>query len=280
MSAPAARTRRAPSALPHPLRVGLARGGLELKRFLRERDAVVFTFSLPVVMLVLLATVFDDAIPGTGIGASQVFAASMLAAGVMSIAFVGLGTGIAQDRDDGTLKRLRGTPTPLMSYLLGKVLLVLALSLAEITVLLAVGAGLFGLRLPTEPGRWLTFAWVLPLGVVACALLGIAVSALPRSAKSASAVILLPFVGLQFVSGVLFNPVSELPSPLVEIGSAFPLKWMAQGFRSVFLPDTMTFQEVAGAWEPGRTALMLAAWCLGGLALCLLTFRWRGRGQG
>ena len=33
--------------LPSPLRIGLSRGALELKTFFREKDAVVFTFSLP-----------------------------------------------------------------------------------------------------------------------------------------------------------------------------------------------------------------------------------------
>ncbi|MFI1189981.1 ABC transporter permease [Streptomyces californicus] len=274
---PARRTRPAP---PGVVKVGIARGAVELKQFFRERDAVVFTFALPVVLLLLLAGIFSGTVPETGVKASQIFAASMIAAGIMSTTFVSLGTGIAQDRDDGTLKRLRGTPTPMASYFIGKVLMVLVVSFAEVVVLLAIGRGIFDLRLPTDPAKWFTFGWVFVLGVVSCALLGIAISSLPRTAKSASAVIMLPFIGLQFVSGVLFNPISELSSPLVEIGSAFPLKWMAQGFRSVFLPDSMTFQEVAGSWELGRTAVILAAWCVGGLVLCLLTFRWKNSRQG
>jgi ABC-2 type transport system permease protein len=55
---------------------------------------------------------------------------------------------------------------------------------------------------------------------------------------------------------------------------------MAQGFRSAFLPDTILTQEVVNSWEHGRTAIILAAWCIGGLALCLTTFRWRGRRDG
>ncbi|MFG3256590.1 ABC transporter permease [Streptomyces sp. NPDC048172] len=274
------RVREARPAPPSLLRIGVARGGLELRQFFRERDAVVFTFSLPVVLLLLLAGIFNDKVPETGVPASQIFAASMIAAGIMSTTFVNLGNGIAQDRDDGTLKRLRGTPTPLAAYFLGKVLLVLVVSFAEVVLLLAVGKGLFDLPLPGDVTKWLVFAWVFVLGVIACALLGIAISSVPKSAKSASAVITLPFIGLQFISGVLFNPINELPSPLVEIGSFFPLKWMAQGFRSVFLPDSMTFQEVAGSWELGRIALVLAAWCVGGLILCMLTFRWKSSRQG
>jgi ABC-2 type transport system permease protein len=276
--------RQAPQAQrsepPNVLRTGVARATIELKQFFRERDAVVFTFSLPVVLLVLLASIFRGTVPGTGVPTSQIFAASMIAAGIMSATFVTLGTGIAQDRDDGTLKRLRGTPTPPTSYFIGKVLLVLVVSFAEVVVLLAVSRVMFDLRVPADLGTWAVFAWVFLLGVVSCALLGIAISSLPRSAKSASAVILLPFIALQFISGVLFNPITALPSPMVEIGSAFPLKWMAQGFRSVFLPDSMTFQEMAGSWELGRTALILSAWCGGGLLLCLLTFRWKNSRQG
>lgn len=52
---------------------------------------------------------------------------------------------------------------------------------------------------------------------------------------------------------------------------------MCQGFLSVFLPDTAAVIEQTGAWEPGRSPWCLGAWCLGGLVLCLLTFRWRSR---
>jgi ABC-2 type transport system permease protein len=257
--------------------LGLARGVIELKTFFRQRDSVAFTFSLPAVLLLVLGSVFTDEFDGTGITVSQMFAAGMIASGIASTSFVNLGIGIASDRDDGTLKRLRGTPMPPISYFVGKVILVLVASLAEVVILLATGMLVFDLALPTEPSRWFTFAWVFLLGVTGCALLGIAVSSIPRSARSAPAVLNLPFIVLQFVSGIYVLPIRDLPEPLVQIGSLFPLKWMAQGFRSVFLPDVMAEQEVTGAWEHGRVALVLAAWCIGGLILCLTTFRWRGR---
>ena len=73
--------------------------------------------------------------------------------------------------------------------------------LAQIAILLAVGTTMFGLRPPTGRDRWLTFAWVVVLGVLACALLGIAVSAVQHTAKSAPAVVQMPFIVLQFISG-------------------------------------------------------------------------------
>jgi ABC-2 type transport system permease protein len=266
-------TQRSPGALA----LGLARGAVELKTFFRQKEAVVFTFSLPVVLLILLGTLFSGEIEGTGVTVGSLFAAGMIAAGVASTSFVNLGIGIATDRDDGTLKRLRGSPMPAASYFFGKIVLVLAASLAEAALVIGVGWLLFDLSLPMELGRWLTFGWVFALGVTGCALLGIAASSLARTARSAPAVMNLPYLSLMFVSGIYFIPIADLPSWVIQLGSFFPFKWMAQGFRSVFLPDTLTGLEVAGAWEHGRVALVLAAWCVGGLVLCLTTFRWRSR---
>jgi ABC-2 type transport system permease protein len=257
---------------------GAARGGLELRRFFRNPSTMVFTFALPTVLLVLLGSVFGDRIEVPGVSAAQVLAAGMIAAGVMSTTFVSLGTDIAGDRTDGTLTRLNSTPLPPVSYFLGKIVLVAVTTVVQIAIMLTVAVALFGLELPSTADRWLTFAWVFVLGVVGCSLLGIAISTVPRDARTASAVTQLPYLVLQFISGVFVNPLTALPVGLVTAASFFPVKWMAQGFRSVFLPDSMAVFEPAGSWEPDRVALVLGAWCVIGLVLCLATFRWRRRG--
>ncbi|HEX5597579.1 MAG TPA: ABC transporter permease [Micromonosporaceae bacterium] len=260
--------------------LGLHRGLLEMKAFFRERDAVVFTFALPAVLLALLGSLFSGVYEGSTVTPAQYLAPSMIAAGIASTTFVNLGIGIAADREDGTLKRLRGAPVPPSAYFLGKVFMVLVISLAEVALLLVIGVLMFGIELPSDPQRWLTFTWVFLLGVTGCSLLGIAASSLAGSARSAGAVMNLPYLVLAFVSGIFYTPISALPEPLLQAGSLFPLKWMAQGFRSVFLPDTILSHEVIHSWEHGRAALILSVWCVGGLLLCLTTFRWRGRRDG
>jgi ABC-2 type transport system permease protein len=257
--------------------LGLHRGVIELKQFFRERDAVVFTFALPAVLLVLLGSLIDGVYEGSTVTSSQYLAPSMIAAGIASTTFVNLGIGMAADREDGTLKRLRGVPMPPAAYFLGKVGLVLVVTIIEVLVLLAVGVLLFDLDLPSTAARWLVFGWVFLLGVIACSFLGIAVSSLARSERSAGAVMNLPYIVLAFISGIFFTPISAVPEPLLTLGSVFPLKWMAQGFRSAFLPDGILSHEVVPSWEHGRTALILLAWCLGGLLLCLTTFRRQSR---
>ncbi|ALG06067.1 ABC transporter permease [Kibdelosporangium phytohabitans] len=261
-------------ALPSPLAIGLARGLTELKLFFRNKEQAIFTFAFPAGILAVIGSVFSQPYGDTGVESNQVLAASMVGAGIIATSFVNLSVSVALDREDGTLSRLRGTPMPAVSYFIGKIILVLVASIAETVLILAVGVGMYDLDLPTAPGKWLTFTWVFVLSVVSCSLIGIFTASLAKSASSASAVANLPYVGLQFISGVYMNPITWLPAGMVTVASFFPIKWSAQGFRSVFLPDSMARYEMAGTWELGKTSLVLGAWCVAGLVLCLVTFRW------
>ncbi|WP_026424734.1 ABC transporter permease [Actinokineospora inagensis] len=266
------------TTLPSTLGNGLTRGAAELRMFFRSREAVLFTFSFPAIVLVLLGSIFNKGGHGDT-PMSQVLAASMIASGILSTAFISVGVGIAADREDGTLKRLRGTPITAGAYFIGKIVLVAVATLAEVVLMLAVGVVAFDLKLPSDPAKWLTLAWILVLSVVACTLLGVAASGLAKSGRSSAAVLNLPVIALQFTSGV-YVAMSALPSAMVRVAAFFPVRWMAQGFRSVFLPDGLAAEEVAGSWELGRVALVLGAWCVVGLVLCLTTFRWTERRAG
>ncbi|NNN31207.1 ABC transporter permease [Streptomyces sp. S3(2020)] len=265
--------------LPGAFGIGLQRGALELRQFFRQRDQVVFTFAFPVVFLFLFASIFSDDVEGAGITASQLYVPAMMAAGIMSTSFQSLGISIAIERDEKVLRRLRGTPMPPASYFLGKIWLVLVTGLMETAILLLVGTTLYDVELPSDATRWFHFTWIFVLGLTACALLGIAISSVPKSGKSATSVVVLPFLVLQFISGV-YIAIDTIPDWMLDIGALFPLKWMCQGLRGVFLPDSAQVLEQAGGWEFGRIALVLGAWCIGGLVLCLLTFRWKNRRDG
>jgi ABC-2 type transport system permease protein len=266
----------AATELPGTWRLGMARGGIEVKAFFRDKMAVAFIFGLPSILLVLLGSIFGSQAAVQGVTVGQLFTAGMIAGGIMSTSFQYLAISIATERENGMLKRLSGTPMPRTAYFAGKLVQVMVCTVAETVLLMAVGMLFYHLHLPTEPGRWWTFAWVFVLGSAACALLGIAASSVPRSAASAMPVITLPFTVLQFISGV-YVPFSVVPDWMRTVASFFPLKWMAQGMRSVFLPEQAAALEPAGSWEHGRTALVLLAWTAAGLILCVKTFRWQSR---
>ncbi|WP_040338470.1 ABC transporter permease [Candidatus Blastococcus massiliensis] len=269
-AAPADRT-----VLPPLASVYRSRSAVELKEFFRQRESVVFTLLLPVLLLVVFGAVLDFDL-GSGVTFTQYFMAGIIAAGILGASLQNMAISIATERSDGTLKHLAGTPMPRSAYFVGKVVQVLAVSVASIVVLLLVGVVFYDIDLPSGTD-WLTFAWVAGLGAAACTLLGIAVSSLAKNGRSASATVTPFALLLQFISGVFFQ-FSEIPSWMQTIASLFPLKWMAQGLRSVFLPDALAADEPAGSWELGRVALVLAAWCVVGLVLCVRTFRWHDRG--
>ena len=241
--------------------------------FYRRPEQVGLTFSMPAVICVLLGSIFSTRLPNSHISIGAVIAASMLAYGILSTSFINLGISIATDRETAALRRLRGTPTTASSYFIGKIMLVAILSFAEAVILLLVGILGFGLRLPTDVFGWFTLGWVFVLGVTSCSLLGIFISNFASNAVSAAVITNGPAVGLQFVSGT-YVPLTVLPTWMLAIGSVFPVKWMAQGFRSVLLPPPMVAFEPAGSWEHWRTFFVLTAWSVGGLAGCLAVFRW------
>jgi ABC-2 type transport system permease protein len=257
----------------HVARIGWERGKLEVKEFFRQRESVVFTVAFPVILLFIFGSVLNYNIEG-GIKFSQYFVPGIIAAGLFGVCFQTVAIQIAIERDKGILKRLQGTPMPPASYFFGKIVMIFTLVILEIAVLLAIASALGKVTLPSDWHKWVTFGWLTVIGTVAGSLLGIAFSSVPRSGKAAPATITPIALVLQFLSGVYFV-FTGLPTWLQHVGAFFPLKWIAQGYRSVFLPDRFAAQEPAHTWEHGRIALILAVWAVGGLILTLRTFRWR-----
>ncbi len=258
--------------------IGLRQGALEIRQFLRSREQVVFTLAFPVIMILVFASIFDGEIGG-GVRFTQYFVTGMIATGLMTAGFQALAIQIPIERDRGVLKRLRGTPMPPWVYFAGKVLMVAFIAVLETVLLLVVATLLFGLELPSSAGRWLTFLWVASLGTAACTLCGIAFSSLARTGRSAPAVVTPVALVLQFISGVFFV-FTTLPAWMQQTAAVFPLKWMCQGLRAVFLPESFGTQEPGGSYELGRVALMLGLWSVIGLVLCLTTFRWTTKRDG
>jgi ABC-2 type transport system permease protein len=262
------------------LRLGVRRARYEVTTYFRQGDSLFFTFLFPTVMFVIFAVAFGSsenigtAPDGSGgITLAAYYLPGMVAAGILLSGIQNLAVDIATERSDGTLKRLAGTPLPVLSYFIGKLGQVLVTSLLQLALLLAVASIAFGVELPSDGEHWLRFAWVYLLGIATSAALGIGLSRLPRSGKSASAVIVPILLVLQFISGVYIQ-FAMLPEWLRDVAGVFPLRWIAQGMRSAFLPDDAASAEVGGTWDLGTAALVIAAWLVLGVVGSALTFRW------
>jgi ABC-2 type transport system permease protein len=270
----------APALRPAPpgaTRIGWARIWLEVRLFSRDPGQVAFSFAYPVVMLVIFGSVFSDQEAAPGVDFRRYFVAGIAATGIMLTSFQSVGTAIAEERERGDLLRLQTLGTPVLAYVLGKAGQVVVATAAQLTLLLTVAAWAYDVPLPDDAGRWGTFVWVALLGVLAGTVLGIAVSSFVGSARAAGAGIPAFAVVLQFFSGV-FIVFTELPAWMQQVAALFPLKWMTQGMRSVFLPAEAASAEPAASWEHGSIAWITAAWVVVGVLICVRTFRWRRDG--
>ncbi len=262
-------------APPGVLRTTRHRVAAEVLQFRRTREAVFFTVAFPLIMLVLFGTIFGHAEigpPQANVSFAQYFVAGMIGSGIWGACFQNVAITLALDRDSGALKRLAGTPMPRTAFFFGKMAFVLVVTLVETALLILLGVLFYGLRMPPAE-RWVTFAWVFVLGVASCTLLGLAVAGVVRHGRSASAIVTPIAVILQFLSGVYFV-YGDLPGWLQAVGAGFPLKWITQGMRSVFLPPVFRFAEPQHSWHHPESALVLGAWCVLGLLVTLRTFRW------
>ena len=267
-------------ALPagHTIRHGISRAGYEIRAYFRQGDTVFFTFLFPLLMLTIFSVAFSEAEfgrtpDGEPVTAAQYYLPAMLAAGVLLSGLQNMSIDIAMEKSDGTLKRLAGTPLSVVSYFIGKIGQVLVTATAQAALLIIVAALAFEVPLPTDAESWATFVWVFLLGVSTCAILGIGLSGLPRSGKSASAVIIPIVLVLQFISGIYIQ-FSMLPEWLQNIANLFPLAWLAHGMRAVFLPDSYAAVEAGGEWDFAAIAIVCGIWLVVGLIVTRLTFRW------
>jgi ABC-2 type transport system permease protein len=130
--------------LPSAVSLGLSASVLEIKAFFRRRERVAFTLALPVVLQVIFGTIFHGKVAGTDVPYREYFTAGIIAVGIVTTTFTNFGISIVMERDDGTLKRLAGTPMPKVAYFIGKALSGLIVSILETATLLGIGVGLLG----------------------------------------------------------------------------------------------------------------------------------------
>lgn len=263
--------------MPGIVRLGWGQIVIELKQFWRSPTRLVFTFMLPLVFLMVFTAIFGNQKLQGPPGAPELkfrdyFVPGIIAVGIMSTTFSNLATSIPIERSLGLMKRLSGTPLPREAFFIGKIGMTLIVTAAETILLLAVGVVLYHVKLPTDAGHWAVLAWVFLLGTASCSVLGIAYTRLIKTAESAIAIVQMPYLILQFISGVFFQ-YSEIPKWMQDIAMVFPLKWLAQGMRYAFVPDWLGESEYGG-WQLPVIALMLVGWTIAGFVLSVLFFRW------
>jgi ABC-2 type transport system permease protein len=248
----------------------------QLLMFRRTPVALFFTILLPLIMLVLFNSLFGDqtvTVEGGGEWPVRQFYTGGLAVfTAVSATYTNLANMVPIRREEGVMKRWRGTPLPTGAYIGGFVGSALVLALLGALLMLAIGLAFYGLDvdLAKMPAAALTFV----VGVSAFAALGMMVAALVPSAASAGAVANATILPLAFVSNVFIVSGDDAPVWMETIGNLFPLRPFVESFQDAFNP----FVE-APAMSWGRMA-HVAAWGVAGLLVAVRYFKWEPRPDG
>ena len=239
----------------------------EQRLYWRSRELAFFTFLFPILLFVLLDSVYgDDVVKGEGVKSNAYLLAGILGYGVASTAFAGLAIVLVLRRESGILKRVRATPLPPAAYLGAVIVSTVIVFAIEAAALIALARFAFDVQLSTH---WLSLVLALLLGSLSFAALGIALTGVVRSGEGSSAVVNAIYLPAAFLSGSFVSP-HEYPRFLEVIAEILPLTYFIRLMRDVVLRD----QSIWSSWE---SAVVVAAWGLAGLALCLRGFRWAPR---
>jgi ABC-2 type transport system permease protein len=233
--------------------------------FWRNREAAFFSFLFPIILLVLLGSVYgDDEIEGVT-GATYLLA-GLIGYGVAATAFASLAITLVVRREAGLLKRVRGTPLSPTTYLAAVISsMVIVIGLQAVAQVL-IGRFLLDAAWPASPASLVV---VIAIGAAAFAALGLAVTTIVKTAEGSSAVVNAIYLPLAFISGAFFSP-RDMPRFLEVISELLPLTYLLRLIRSTFIEgETLTS-------SPGALAAVVA-WGLFGLVVAARMFRWEPR---
>jgi ABC-2 type transport system permease protein len=240
----------------------------ELRAFLRNRQSRFFTLALPVLFLVVFASVFGHrtlGVPGGDIHGSVYYVPGIITYAIVSAAFANLVISVTAQRESGVLKRRRATPVPARVLIAGRSLTAVAVGLVTSAVILGIGWAGYHASIPAASASAL--AVTVFVGAITFCCLGFAVAALVRDADAAQPVTLALILPLFFISGV-FVPTQQVPGWLGRVGNVFPIRHLQNALLTAYNPHT------TGVGFSASDLAILCAWALAGLAVALWRFRW------
>ena len=254
-------------------RRGGSRGGLRLfvhqlrgeqLVFWRSREAAFFIFMFPLLLFLLLGSVYSGKI--YGVPASRALLAGLIGYGCANTAFAGLAIQLVIRRENAILKRLRATPLPAATYVAALLVSTLIVFVLQTIALFLLGSVLYSTPFPSA---WGSLAVVIVIGAAVFAALGVATASLIRSAEGSSAVVNFILLPMAFLSGA-FGPTLHYPAFLRAIGDVLPLKYFIDLVNAVYLRND-------AVWTKPSDLAVLLAWGVAGLLVAVFRFRWEPR---
>jgi ABC-type multidrug transport system permease subunit len=240
----------------------------------RTPRAVIFGVIFPPLLVVIFNSIFAKSggaqvvhFNGTTLSFQSYFTAGIMAYAITLSSFSTLAITLTTQRENGQLKRYRGTPVPAWTFIAALVARSIAVTCLTVAATFAAGAA-YGASISGAGVVGLVVYAVL--GTATMCALGIGLTALTPTAEAASAIAPFSAVLLSFVSGV-FVPIDQIGSTLADVGRVFPLAHLAEGLQE-------SFAGVGGTGLDAGNVAALAAWALAAIVIAARRFKWEPHG--
>jgi ABC-2 type transport system permease protein len=243
----------------------------EWRAFWRNPAAAFFGAVFPLILLVIFNLLFGNneiAVEGGLTRASTFYVPAIAALAVVNSCFTGLAMGASIARDNGVLKRVRGTPLPAWAYLIARIIVTTMVAVLIVAIVIVVGVLFFGvtLRLQALPA----FIVTVVLGAACFSSLGLAVTAIIPNADAATAIVNGIALPLLFISDV-FVRGEHTPTWVQRVADFFPIRHLSLALQTTFNPFA------TGSGFDAANVRSLAIWLLVGILLARRFFSWEPR---
>jgi len=217
---------------------------LERKMFWRNPTAAFFNFVLPLLFLALFGAIFSGSQDDL-----DVIVPGIAGMSIMATTFSALSMNITFLREQGVLKRVRGTPLPTGSYLAAIGANAVTNAILQVGIVILAGKLFFNIGWPMD---WLELLVFVVAGVACLASLGVAWSHVIPNFDAAAAYQNIVFLPTIFVSGVFYD-VDTAPSFLRDVAQVLPLVHIIDGLSGALVTgrsigDNLSALAVIGVW--------------------------------
>ena len=257
---------------PSALRILGGQVAYQLRLLRRSPIAAFATLVIPLMVLLAIGLLYANARVSTrgDIRYVQFLTPAMVVFATVTACYMGVISSTVLAREQGILKRIRGTPLPAWAYLTGRIIAAGIVAGVSSLVVIGVGMAAYGFHMmwSSVPPALL----VLTTAIFCFCSLGLAVTIVVPSAESALPLAWGTMLPLCFISDV-FQPIDGAPAWLRSVAAVFPVRRFADQLEALFNPVT------GGTRLDGADLVMLVVWGAGAALFALIAFRWEPAGE-
>jgi ABC-2 type transport system permease protein len=235
---------------------------LEIKLYLRGRQALFLTLAFPVIMILIFGAVFGSQ-SWSGIPAIDYLLPGIIGMALMMACMTNNAVSITTDRDKGIYRRLSLTPLKRRTLLTGHIIVRYLVALVSTVLLMVIGIAAFKAH---AGGNYFLFWLVLTLAALAFVTMGFVISTLSKNTQSAQALSMAVLFPIMFL-GCCFWPLDIMPSFLRPICEALPTFRMNDALRMI----TVEGVGFNGIWQD---LLVIIGWLVVCSIVAVKFFKW------